>query len=144
MKQFYFAHPFESRKNLKYMQKKIEKELGVELVNPFYDGPEAKLIEEVDRTGQDCHEYESRTNPKFIVEKDLREIRKSDGVIAVFDKHFSVGTHMEVCYATLIGLPVYSVVLNGYEKHPFIIYFSSVVFTDFVKLADFLKNLKED
>ena len=141
MKKYYFAHPTESRK---YLLKEIEvlkKECKINLLNPFYDGPEKEQIQELDRQGLEMHDYEKTIDPNFVVEKDLEEIRKSDGMIAVLDSNFSIGTHMEVCYATLIGLPVFSVVLNGHDKHPFIQYFSSKVFTNFNDLITFLKEL---
>ena len=46
---FYLAHPFEARKNVRKWELGFEKRTGINLFNPFYDGDEREDVEKADQ-----------------------------------------------------------------------------------------------
>lgn len=102
----YLAHPFEARKIIRKMQKEIESEFKIRLVNPFYDAPQRDDIEKYDRgeivtrTLEDC---------KTIRNNDLELIKSLDGILAIIPKGYNIiGTYKEIFYCYKIcKKPVY-------------------------------------
>ena len=135
---YYLAHPFDSRKKVREWELGIEKKLGINILNPFYD------------TGrQDAKDIDKgrlaryTIDPKLIVEGDLKWIKKSKGLIAFVTGDLSYGTIQEIAYGHNFGKPVYSVITNGHEKHPWLQYHSTKVFTKMGDLEKFLENEKK-
>jgi len=97
----------------------LEKELGIELLNPFYD------------TGRDdIYAIDAGTKTREdksldfinIVEKDINNIMKCDGILAYIEKTVhSIGTFCEMWEATRMDLPVF-VVSPDSTMHPWIRY----------------------
>jgi len=111
MKEFYYiAHPSDSRQRIRKWELKIEKKLGITLLNPFYD------------TGkQDAKDIDAgrlaryQIDPKKIVEGDVDWIKRSKGLIAFITGDLSYGTIQEMVYGKLNNKPVYSVITNGHD-----------------------------
>ena len=131
----YMAHPFDFRGEAREWEIGIEKRLGINIINPFYD------------TGrQDAKDIDAgrlaryQISPKKIVEGDIDWIKRSKGIIAFITGDLSYGTIQEMVYAYLNKKPVYSIITNGHDKHPWLQYHSTKVFTKIGDLEKFLEN----
>jgi len=135
----YLAHPFDFRKEARNWELGIEKKLGINILNPFYDTgrQDAKDID----AGRAAR-YE--IDPKKIVEGDLKYIKKSNGLIAFITGDLSYGTIQEMVYAYNFKKPVYSIITNGHEKHPWLQYHSTYVFTKLEDLENMLLKQKKE
>ncbi len=119
----YLAHPLPLRHEIREKELEIEKETGVELLNPFYDTGRDDIYS-IDRGEK------TRSDPSLdfiaIVEKDLSNVQKSDGVLAyVAINSHSIGTICEVWEALRVGLAVF-VVSPDCLMHPWIRYVTAV------------------
>lgn len=130
MVKFYIAHKITRRHYIRDDICPFLQENGIETVNPFYnsdgtirkDRPEVKAIDE-GRMGE--YDITRKVQSKDIVEKDLKRIRDSDGIIAVIEES-SIGTSMEIFYcARWCKKPVF-VVTTSYAGHPWLIYLTSM------------------
>jgi nucleoside 2-deoxyribosyltransferase len=137
------AHPFGDRLRLRKEELQIEKKTGLKLVNPFYDvegrtdvkrfdklSKKEKLKDKAER--QKWSRWGLKANvPKVVVERDLRAIRKTDGVVAFFTDKISVGTPMEVFYASkVLHHPVYIIIEDKTKMgHPWLVYYATAIFT---------------
>ncbi len=131
----YLAHPWPTRKRIREWQKKIEARTGVTFVNPFYDLDNEDMVA-VDSGKQGKYD----TDPKKIVEGDLKAMRKCDGILAIVDGSLSYGTIMEIVYAYRFGLPVYLMVSNKHEKHQWFRYHATEIFLTLERFARWLKK----
>jgi len=147
MIKYYLAHPFDSRFKMREWELKIEEELGIEIINPFFDVErkdkdilEAKGItltsqatrkERYGLSDDDCAE---------LVGRDIDLICQADGMIAIIDGSLSYGTIQEMVYARLCGNPVYSVILNGHIGHPWLRYHSTKVFSALEELEEYFEQ----
>ena len=93
--QFYLAHPFPDRHLIRdKIEPLIEKETGLDLINPFYDERyEREDVTKVDAGTQ--HASDQSLNPQKIVDGDLANVKRASGVIAIVSPNISVGTFME-------------------------------------------------
>jgi len=115
----YLAHPLPLRQEIRARELEIEKETGIELVNPFYD------------TGRDdIYEIDAglkgRSDPSLdfrkIVEKDIANVQRSDGVVAYITKTMhSIGTMCELWEAVRMHIPIY-IVSPDSIMHPWVRY----------------------
>jgi len=109
------------------LQKKIEA-LGIEVSNPFTKVVEVEYNRFVKEAKGKAVPPQSMVRP--LVEGDLREIERCDGVVAMVTQHASVGTHMEVFYASrVLRRPVfvlYDFIFEGQSVHPWYAYLSKV------------------
>ncbi len=99
-KRYYLAHPIKDRLEIRAWEKEIEKQLGIELVNPFYDAAEIGNIKQVDSGEKGV--YDSSFDSSEIVEGDLELIRNADGMVAIITKNISVGTNMEIFFNSYV------------------------------------------
>lgn len=133
---FYLAHNFDFRKKARKWQIDFENRTGIKLINPFYD-IERRDIQAIDagKIGR----YEA-IDPESLVLNDLAAIQKAKyGIVAlVTPAPFTCGTLMEIVYAKIMNKKVYTVVTNGHEKHPWLIFHSDRLFDNFYNLEDFL------
>ena len=137
MKDFlYLCHPFDSRKWVREWELGIEKKLGITILNPFYDTGRQNA-KDIDAGRLARYEIE----PKKIVEVDIDLIKKSKGLVAFITGDLSYGTIQEMVYGKLYKKPVYSIVTNKHEKHPWLQYHSTKVFTELSDLEKFLSKL---
>jgi nucleoside 2-deoxyribosyltransferase len=127
MQDFYLAHPFDSRFRLKVWAEGVAKKYHVSIMNPFYDSGERVDIIEIDAGRQERYD---RDDAK-IVEGDLICIKDTKATIANVTGELSYGTIMEIAYSYLFGHPVYIIVTNGHEKHPWLTYHATKVFTSY-------------
>lgn len=133
----YLAHPFGSRKKIREWELKVEAETGVELINPFYDATRQD-VEEIDSGRADRYE---KLVPTTLVERDLKLINKSQGIVAIVDGALSYGTIMEIVYASrFFHKPVYMVVSNGHYKHPWLQYHATEMFESLKEMRKWLKK----
>jgi nucleoside 2-deoxyribosyltransferase len=131
----YLAHPLDSRKWVRTWELKLEKKFNIDLRNPFYDG-KYENIKQIDANYKTRFDFD----PDVIVNGDIDTIHNSDGIIAILDDSVTYGTVMEIAYAHLMGKPVYLLVLNGYAKHPWLIYHADEIFTSKTALIKFLSK----
>ena len=135
----YLAHPFDSRKRMREWEISIEKQSGINIINPFYD------VERLDVSLIDSGKREKyeKLDHVDIVERDLKAISRSDGTIAMITGDVSYGTIQEMVYSHLLSKPVYSLITNGQENHPWLRYHSSQIFTELDNLEKFLVGLDD-
>jgi nucleoside 2-deoxyribosyltransferase len=106
----YLAHPLPDRHWVREKELELEKRLGIELVNPFYDRDRADIKALDDGTRQP---YNSSLDPSFVVYGDLTEIDHSDGVLCFVTDQASVGIYMELFYnAYVLHRPAYLIITN--------------------------------
>jgi nucleoside 2-deoxyribosyltransferase len=104
MKTWYLAHQFVHRKEIKKIQKKIESQYKINLLNPFYDTGRDDIIkhdagETLIRTDLEC---------RHIVNDDLQWIRSCDGLLCILKPGDKLGSLMEIFYASkIMQKPVY-------------------------------------
>ena len=143
----YLAHPFNSRHKMREWELEVEKELGIELINPFFDveRDDKDVIEDkkITLTTQATREERyalSDVDSCELVDRDIDLIGKSDGIIAIVDGSLSYGTIQEMVYAHMFGRKVYTVISNGHVGHPWLRYHSTRVFSKLDELTEYLKK----
>lgn len=132
-KTFYLAHNFYDRKELREWELNIEKKHNINLDNPFYDNDrnDIKALDAMkDHSPEQAKYFRERNTPEMcegIVEGDLEMIRKADGLLTII-KSASIGTSMEIFFASrVLRIPVY-VITENYRFHPWIQKFAARVF----------------
>jgi len=138
--EFYLAHPFEMRKEIREWELEIEKLLEITLINPFYDGEGREDIQKIDKGLIIPRTIKSKEGGLDIVNKDLRLIEKAkDGIVAFIEKNkMSVGTPMELFYNSRILQKSTYVITNDLPGHPWIVGLATKVFEDRDKFVKFL------
>lgn len=124
---FYFTNQTIDRVIAREKELRIERETGIVLDNPFYDG-DAKEVRSLDATGT------SDMSSDEIVGRDLKRIKDSDGIVAYMSNDRNIGSCMEIAIASLMwGKPVYIIaVATNIYNHPWIKYFANRIFkTDY-------------
>lgn len=132
----YLAHPVLTRENVRAWELKFERHTGIDLINPFID-VERELDE--DLHASEAGNYGS-VDAVDIVNKDLNAIVKCDFLVAFVTGVRSYGTIMEICYAYSMQKPVFIICENGHEKHPWLVFHSTKIFTN---TADFETYITE-
>ena len=132
----YLAHPLEDRIKFRNWQIKIEREIGINIVNPFYDVYNPH-IEELD-AGKKIKNLDYN----MIVQRDISLIAASDGIITIINNTKSYGTIQEMVYAKMLNKPVYSLITSGDINHSWLKYHSTKRFGEYKRLENFLKELK--
>ena len=128
MLKLYFAHNFNNRKEYRKLELELEKDLGIELLNPFYDDPdrqeEMKDLDKAVATAKErIGEFKNKFNrvqdqAKDIVKRDLTNLASCDGLFTIVEKP-SFGTAIEICNAVLMKKPIYFI-SKVYINHPWI------------------------
>lgn len=144
-KRFYLTNQSVDCKEARHLELIIEKETGLELENPFFDGDarEAKTIVNITKEGLTKGDVgKVKLTADEIVGMDLRKIRDSDGIVALMTSEFCVGSAMEIAIAAFSwGKPVYVIARNPYFRvHPWVKYFASKIFND---VPEFIIYAKE-
>ena len=131
----YLAHPLDSRHIVRNWETRFEKGTGIDLLNPFYDTSERLIIKQIDMGVRDRYDV----SPKQTVEKCIECIEKGKGLVAIIDESKrSVGTKMEIPIAARMGKPVYLLVTNGEEEHPWYKYYATGIAKSFKELEEML------
>jgi len=141
--EYYLAHPFDSRKEVREWELGFEKRTGINLLNPFYDAPCRTDVEKIDAGRQERYE---KVDENELVQRDVSHIKKRGvkGIIALINGDLSYGTIQEMVYAKIIcKKKVYSVITNGHENHPWLKYHSTKVFLNKEQLEEFLMEKKD-
>jgi len=134
---FYLAHPFDSRKEIRKWELSVEKSLGYTICNPFYDITREDVAD-IDAGKKGRYDV----NFSKLVERDIKSIKVSNKMINIIDGSFSYGTIQEMVYGKLFGKEVLSVVSNGHEEHPWLKYHSNKIFKSLDDLYCFLAEEK--
>lgn len=145
----YFAHNFNNRKEFRKIELQLEKELNIDLLNPFYDDPSRKAeMEELDTNFTNAKDriksFENSFNRKqesaeLIVKRDLTAIASCDGLFTIVESP-SFGTTIEICNATLMKKPIYFV-SEKYINHPWIKIYATYKFKN---LEEFKEHIKKE
>jgi len=126
MKRYYFAHPWPSREAVRQKELEWESRYEIEIVNPFFDlnRDDVAAIDElrITRRQLDCH---------TLVQRDLIAILSSDAVIAYINGDVSYGTIMEIFWAWVCHKPVYLIITNGNDDHPWLRECAEEIFLSF-------------
>lgn len=148
---FYLAHPFDSRYRMRSWELRVEEELGIEIMNPFFDSPrpDQEIIDNLENTLSALTSREDRygltdEETKDLVFRDLYLISSCVGLIAIIDGSLSYGTIQEMVYATLYRIPVFALVTNGHSGHPWLRYHSTKIFEDLNQLEYHLGGYVQD
>jgi nucleoside 2-deoxyribosyltransferase len=143
----YLAHPFDSRHRLREWELRVEEEMDIEIINPFFDveREDSGIIKTKGTTLSSQSSRKTRygltdEDCEIIVERDVDLIYNVDGVIAIVDGSLSYGTIQEMVYAFNFGKPVYSVISNGHIGHPWLRYHSKRVFQSLRELENYFKK----
>jgi len=117
---YYFTNQTVHRHRAREMELKIEKETGLRLENPFYDG-EHKEIADLD-AGRPI-----KITADEIVGADLRKIREADGILALMSSFKNVGSAMEIALAAQCwGKPVFVIATKeALYNHPWIVHYAT-------------------
>jgi hypothetical protein len=122
---YYLAHPIRDRLEIRQWELKVESELELILINPFYD-LEREDIKELDAGITRVND--GALNYRELVERDLAAIRKSRGIVAILTQNVTVGSLMEVFYnAYVLGRPTYLIIeKEEFKKHPWLRYVADI------------------
>jgi len=123
MKRIYLAHSAYRQADARRLQKKLEK-MGFEVVNPFSVVPQ-------------------HTAPGIMVERELREIEKSDALVAFITPECRAA-HMEAFYASrILHRPTFVLyktkIDKGRQTHPWYEYLT----LDFLEEKGLLNRLEK-
>ena len=136
MKDYYWAHPFGSRGLHNGWKERFAK-VGIMLLDPFYD-LERPDVDELRQSYNFADSVE-------LVERDLAAIDGAKGMLALVDGDISIGTLMEIRYgytkghtgATYRDFPVYIIVTDGRQGHPWLQYHATKIFTSVEQALDY-------
>jgi hypothetical protein len=138
----YLAHPILDRDWIRREELRLEQELDLDLVNPFYDATrERSDIKKID--AGELKPFSRELDSKDIVMGDLNEINHANGLLGFVTEKYSIGTFMEVFYNSyVLRRPTYLIVMNEqFFAHPWLRFLATKVFRS---VADFEKWYKND
>lgn len=135
----YFAHNFLQRKKFRSLELKLEKELGIELFNPFYDDPSRKEEMEALDSGDNRWENKLGGGSENIVKRDLKNLADCDGLFTYVEKP-SFGTTIEMCNAVLMRKKYVILVSETYFSHPWIKEYTTSSFRTLEEFSKFIKG----
>lgn len=143
MKTLYLAHNFNTRKQIRKWELKMEGKYNINLDNPFYDNPnrarEMEVLDSMKDGNRKQRDYLSKRSAESIVEDDLNKIRKSDGLLAIAN-NTRIGTPMEIFFASrILRIPVY-IVSKKYAKHPWIVQHATMTFNNTKEFERFVEH----
>jgi hypothetical protein len=144
MKQFYLAHQLKHRHKVYEIQKQLEYYTGITLLNPFYDETR-KEIQDMDKGTLTRYEIPLE-RCREIVETDLENIKNSDGVICILMDTETLGSYMEIFYASyILDLPVYLISPNEkLRNHVWLKVMCYKIFASVSEFEDYVKANKEE
>lgn len=122
--EYYLAHSLATRKEIREWELGFENRTGILLRNPFYDvkRDDIKKLDSGEKVELDAI---------VVVERDLQGVKEcKDGIVVIIDKGTSVGSLQEMVYGHIWKKAVYSIVTDGREKHPWLAYHSTKLFTN--------------
>lgn len=139
----YLAHNFNDRLEIRQLELGLERDLGIELFNPFYDDSsrqeemaflDKRGTNDIARMKQLQSElFENRWNSdedssELLVRRDLTHLAAQKGLLTIC-KTPSFGTAIELCNAKLMCKPIYFVG-EPYCNHPWIKVYATKRFKD--------------
>jgi hypothetical protein len=145
MKKYYLAHPYGARQWVREWELKIERDLGIEVINPFYDR-QAEQIAALDRlktvSTTSLQKYTDGLNEFEIVGDDLGQITKADGIIAILTDEVAIGTPMEIFFSAFVAKhPTFVICLyKPFQNHPWIKALATKRFNTVEEFEEFAKT----
>lgn len=113
-------------------------EHGINVINPFQRGEQAKYDEYIEK-GLDFPE----SIAEEIVEMDLAKIDIVDGIVSVPNTN-SIGTYMELFYAAKVRkIPCFVLWIHGGKRHPWLQYLTQLYMGDRDALINDVVKWKE-
>ena len=110
----YFAHNFNNRKEFRELELKLEKELNIELLNPFYDASDRK--EEMRLLDEGKSFRGEKVYAEEVVKRDLKNLASCDGLLTIIESP-SIGTTLEIANAKLMCKKYIIVISEKYSEH---------------------------
>ena len=146
----YLAHPVLSRKKIRKWELEFESAFGINLINPFYDDTsiiEKEVIKRIDAGNPAKY---SKKESFQLVRKDLELIRNSTGLLAILDNINTIGTIMEIVYASIIfEKPVFTIAPDKVRlnkdfpqiaNHPWVQYHSIETFKSLSSFENYVER----
>lgn len=129
----YLAHPLADRLFHRLWETGFEERTGIDLINPFYE------VHRDDIAALDAGGMKMSTPFTKIVLDDLAAIQSTEGIVAVVNKHSSIGTIMEICYTKVMyNMPVYVICTDGRHNHPWLKYHATKIFKSHVQFEQWI------
>lgn len=141
----YLAHPLVLRAECRREELEIEKEFGIEIVNPFYDTGRIDIQVFDQNSVGHVKEYCEKLDCDAIVIADLALVDYCKGVLGIIlkDSH-SIGTICECWHAANKGKQLY--IITDVEYHPWIRRMLKITngkcFKNFEEFREFLRSIK--
>lgn len=139
----YFAHNFLQRKEFRQLELSLEKELGIELFNPFYDDLSREEEMKALDSGDTGWENKLGGGSEMIVKRDLKNLASCDGLFTYVENP-SFGTTIEMCNAVLMRKKTIIVVSKKYYNHPWVIEYATKTFEDIQEFKNYIKKEKKN
>lgn len=141
IKSLYLAHPWDMHEFVRNWELYFERIYKIDLFNPFFnsEGNDIKYAKKGDR---ELRHIITKKAGNTIVNRDLRAIEKTDGLIAFleYSKH-SLGTPMEIFYSGKILQKPTFVISSNCGGHPWILSLATKVFKNTNSFEQYIKNL---
>jgi len=121
----------------------MESKYNMILDNPFYDNPnriqDMKILDSYKDGSAEQRKYLMSRDSESIVEDDLEKIRKSDGIVA-FANETTMGTPMEIFFASrILRMPVY-IITKKYPYHPWVKKHATKIFPNRTAFEEYTKK----
>ncbi len=134
----YLAHSTLDRHEVRQQELMLERELGIDLYNPFYDTdrPEIRDLDAGIRKP-----YSQGADPKLVVTRDLNKIDDYDGLVAIVSKE-SIGASSEIFYNSyVLKKPTYLIITNErLFEHPWLKYLATERFHSVEEFKEWFLN----
>jgi len=137
----YLAHNFDDRFKIRKIEHRLEKNYNLELYNPFYDTvrDDVRKLDKLGVTRKEIYgkmQVWSKKKCKSLVERDLKAIRHSDGLLTIIYSA-TIGTSMEIIScAYFYRMPVF-IITKTHFGHAWLKYMANT------SNGKIFKNLKE-
>jgi len=135
----YFAHNFLQRKEFRKLELKLEKDLNIELFNPFYDDLSRKEEMEALDSGSNRWKNKLGGGSEMIVKRDLKNLAECDGFFTYVENP-SFGTTIEMCNAVLMRKKYIILVSQKYYMHPWVKEYTTNAFQSLEEFSEFIKG----
>jgi len=133
----YFAHNFNNRNEFREIELQLEKELNIELFNPFYD--DLTRIEEMNLLDKGEKFKEDKTYSEKVVRRDLKNLASCDGLLTII-KSPSIGTTLEIANARLMCKKYIIVISEKYSEHLWLKEYTTHRFKTIEEFKNFVKK----
>jgi len=134
----YLAHNLNDRHEIRKIEKELEKNYHIELVNPFYDIV-MDDIKDLDEGKGNRYKLPMQRCIE-VIKMDLNMILRCDGILAII-KSPSIGTTLEIAYAKQFYRKIY-IISEKYSDHPWIKVYANRTFKTIKEFEKWLEKNK--